>query len=96
MSVRRTISVVGAVLAGTVSASGSSAPPADPGTIRALLVEIGMLPPGASPAATDAALRRYQARVGLTPDGVAGPMTCRSLARHAREARELHDLGLAA
>jgi murein L,D-transpeptidase YcbB/YkuD len=96
LSVRRTIGVVGAVLAGAVSASGSSAPPADPGMIRALLIEIGMLPHGASEAAAVAALRRYQGRVGLTVDGVAGPMTSRALARHAREARELRDLGLAA
>jgi|RhiMethySRZTD1v2_1073278.scaffolds.fasta_scaffold01616_27 murein L,D-transpeptidase YcbB/YkuD len=96
MSVRRTIGVVGAMLAGTVSASGSSAPPADPGTIRALLVEVGMLPRGASDAAANAALRRFQARVGLPADGVAGPLTCRALARHAREARELRDLGFAA
>jgi murein L,D-transpeptidase YcbB/YkuD len=96
MSVRRTISVVGAVLAGAVSASGSNAPPADPGTIRALLIEIGMLRHGASEAAAVAALRRLQARAGLTVDGVAGPMTCRALARYAREARELHDIGLAA
>jgi murein L,D-transpeptidase YcbB/YkuD len=96
MSVRRTIIAVGAVLAGTVSASGSCAPPADPGTIRALLGEIGMLPRGASEATANAALRRFQARAGLTADGVAGPLTCRALARCAREARELHDIGLAA
>jgi murein L,D-transpeptidase YcbB/YkuD len=63
---------------------------------RDLLVEIGMLPHGASEAAANAALQRFQARVGLTVDGVAGPMTCRALARYAREARELRDLGLAA
>jgi murein L,D-transpeptidase YcbB/YkuD len=96
MSVRRTIGVVGAVLAGTVSASGSSAPPADPGTVRALLVDIGMLPRGAAEAAANAALRRFQARVGLPVDGVAGPMTCRALVHYAREARELRDLGFAA
>jgi murein L,D-transpeptidase YcbB/YkuD len=96
MSVRRTLSVVGAVLAGTVSASGSSAPPADPRTVRALLAEIGVLPPGAGDAAVKAALCRFQARIGLTVDGVAGPRTCHALARYAREARELHDLGLAA
>jgi murein L,D-transpeptidase YcbB/YkuD len=96
MSVRRTLGAVGAVLAGTVSASGSSAPPADPGTVRALLAEIGMLPQGASDAAVKATLRRFQARVGLTVDGVAGPRTCQALARYAREARELRDLGLAA
>jgi murein L,D-transpeptidase YcbB/YkuD len=96
MSVRRTLGVVAAMLAGTVSASGSSAPPADPGTVRALLVEIGMLPHGASDTAVKATLRRFQALIGLTVDGVAGPRTCHALTRYAREARELHDLGLAA
>ena len=96
MSVRHTLSAVGAVLAGTVSASGSSAPPADPATVRALLAEIGVLPRGASDAAAHVALHRFQARVGLTVDGVAGPRTCQALARYAREARDLHDLGLAA
>jgi len=92
MSVRHTLGVVGAVLAGTVSASGSSAPPADPAMVRTLLAEIGMLPYGASDAAAKAALCHFQARVGLTVDGVAGPRTCQALARYAREARELRDL----
>jgi murein L,D-transpeptidase YcbB/YkuD len=96
MSVRRTLGVVGAVLAGTVTASGSDVPPADPRTVRALLVEIGALSPDAPEAAVKRALRRFQARAGLTVDGVAGPQTCHSLVRYAREARELNVLGLAA
>jgi murein L,D-transpeptidase YcbB/YkuD len=96
MSVRRTLGVVGAVLAGTVSASESSAPPADPAMVRALLGDIGMLPRGARDRDVTAALRRFQARNGLTVDGAAGPLTCRALSRAAREARELHDLGFAA
>jgi murein L,D-transpeptidase YcbB/YkuD len=96
MSVRRTLGVVGAVLAGTVSASASDAPPADPRTVRALLVEIGALGPGAPDTAVRPALRRFQGRVGLAVDGVAGPQTCHALVRYAREARELQSLGLAA
>jgi murein L,D-transpeptidase YcbB/YkuD len=96
MSVRRTLGVVGAVLAGTVTASGSSVPPADPKTVRALLVEIGLLPRHTAEVAVTVALRRFQAQVGVTVDGVAGPETCHALARYAREARELQALGLAA
>ncbi|GIJ66733.1 peptidoglycan-binding protein [Virgisporangium ochraceum] len=96
MSVRRTLSVVGAVLAGTVTASAADVPPADPRTVRALLVEIGALPPSAPDAAVKPALRRFQAGAGLAVDGVAGPQTCHALVRYAREARELHGLGLAA
>lgn len=98
MSVRRTLGVVGAVLAGTVAASGSSAPPADSRVVRALLVEIGMLPAGSAPdgAAVTVALRRFQAQAGVTVDGVAGPQTCHALARYAREACELTALGFAA
>ena len=64
--------------------------------MRALLVEIGLLPRRAPEAAVKVALRRFQAEVGVTVDGVAGPETCHALARYAREARELHALGLAA
>jgi murein L,D-transpeptidase YcbB/YkuD len=96
MSVRRTLRVVGAVLAGTVTASASDAPPADPRTVRALLVEIGALPSAAPDPAVGPALRRFQARAGLAADGVAGPQTCHALVRHAREAREVRGLGLAA
>ena len=96
MSVRRTLSVVGAVLAGTVTASASDAPPADPRTVRALLVEIGALPWTAPDSAVGPALRRFQARAGLPADGVAGPQTCHALVRDAREAREMRGLGLAA
>lgn len=96
MSVRKTLSVVGAVLAGTVSASESDVPPADPKVVRALLAEIGLVSPKADGVVVRRALRRFQAGVGLTADGVAGPRTCQQLARYAREARELHSLGLAA
>jgi murein L,D-transpeptidase YcbB/YkuD len=96
MSVRRTLGVVGAVLAGTVTASGSNVPPADPKTVRALLVEIGLLPRQAPEAAVPPALRRFQAEAGVTVDGLAGPETCHALARYAREARDLQELGLAA
>ncbi len=96
MSVRRTLSVVGAVLAGTVTASASDAPPADPRTVRALLAEIGALPSRAPDSLVGPALRRFQTRAGLTVDGVAGPQTCHALVRVAREAREMRRLGLAA
>jgi hypothetical protein len=96
MSVRRTLSVVGAVLAGTVSASGSDVPPADPKVVRALLVEIGLVSEKADGVAVRGALRRFQAGVGLTSDGVAGPRTCQLLARYAREAGEVRILGMAA
>jgi len=96
MSVRRTLSVVGAVLAGTVTASENSAPPADPGTVRALLAEIGLLRRDAGAADVTTALRRFQAGNGLTVDGIAGAQTCQALVRYAREARELHVLGFAA
>jgi murein L,D-transpeptidase YcbB/YkuD len=96
MSVRRTLGVVGAVLAGTVTASASDAPPADPRTVRALLAEIGALPSGGQESLVGPALRRFQTRAGLTADGVAGPQTCDALVRVAREARELHAFRLAA
>ncbi|GAA1041230.1 hypothetical protein GCM10009557_64480 [Virgisporangium ochraceum] len=64
--------------------------------MRALLVEIGALPPSAPDAAVKPALRRFQTGAGLAVDGVAGPQTCHALVRYAREARELHGLGLAA
>jgi murein L,D-transpeptidase YcbB/YkuD len=98
MSVRRALSVVGAVLAGTVTSSGSNVPPADPRVVRALLTEIGLLSAdrGVDQARLQRALRRFQAVAGLAVDGVAGPKTCHALARYAREARELNLLGLAA
>lgn len=96
MSVRRTLRVVGAVLAGTVTASASDAPPADPRTVRALLVETGALSPAAPESAVKPALRRFQFRAGLPVDGVAGPQTCHELVRVAREAREMRGLGLVA
>ncbi|GAA0733553.1 peptidoglycan-binding protein [Dactylosporangium roseum] len=96
MSVRRTLHAVGAALAGTVTASGTAAPPADPREVRALLVEIGILGPGAFEAEVPQALRRFQVRAGLLVDGVAGPRTVQALARSAREARHLRALGVAA
>ncbi|GAA2393360.1 peptidoglycan-binding domain-containing protein [Dactylosporangium salmoneum] len=96
MTVRRIFHVVGAALAGTVNASGEAVPPADPREVRALLVEIGLLRPGAFEAELPQALRRFQARAGLLVDGVAGPRTSQALARSAREARHLRALGMAA
>jgi hypothetical protein len=94
MSVRRTLGVVGAVLAGTVTASGSDVPPADPRVVRALLVEIGLLRERADEAAVTGALRRFQSGAGLAVDGMAGPRTCHALTRYAREARELNVPGV--
>jgi murein L,D-transpeptidase YcbB/YkuD len=96
MTVRRIFTVVGAALAGTVSASDGDAPPADPRAVRALLVEVGLLRPEAFEAELPQALRRFQARAGLVVDGVAGPRTSQALARSAREARHLRALGMAA
>jgi murein L,D-transpeptidase YcbB/YkuD len=96
MSVFRTLSAVGAVLAGTVSASDTAAPPADPRAVRALLAEVGMVHRAASPAQVTWALRRFQAHAGLAVDGVAGPRTVQSLVRYAREARHVRELQAAA
>lgn len=96
MTVRRIFHVVGAALAGTVSASDDAVPPADPREVRALLAEMGMLRPGSFEAEVPQALRRFQARAGLVVDGVAGPRTSQALARSAREARHLRSLGFAA
>ncbi|MGI5242331.1 peptidoglycan-binding protein [Dactylosporangium sp. CA-139066] len=96
MTVRRIFTVVGAALAGAVSASDDAVPPADPREVRSLLVEIGLLRPDSFAAAVPLALRRFQARAGLVVDGVAGPRTTQALARSAREARHLRALGMAA
>ncbi|MFG2041031.1 peptidoglycan-binding protein [Dactylosporangium sp. NPDC048998] len=96
MTVRRIFTVVGAALAGTVSATDEAVPPADPREVRALLADVGLLRPGAFEAEVSQALRRFQARAGLPVDGVAGPRTTQALARSAREARHLRSLGMAA
>jgi murein L,D-transpeptidase YcbB/YkuD len=96
MTVRRIFTVVGAALAGTVSASEGAVPPADPREVRSLLVELGLLRPEAFEAELPLTLRRFQARAGLVVDGVAGPRTSQALARSAREARHLRSLGMAA
>ena len=103
MSIVRALNAVGTVLACTVGAIGGAAPAADPSSVRALLVEIGLLPAArtggpaaADPAELAGALRRFQARAGLVTDGVAGPRTVHLLARFATEVRDLHELGLAA
>jgi murein L,D-transpeptidase YcbB/YkuD len=95
-SVIRTLSAVGAALAGTVSAPGEAAPPADPRVVRSMLADIGLVPPRAPEAAVTRALRQFQAHVGLTADGVAGPETVHVLNRYAREARTMQELGFAA
>jgi murein L,D-transpeptidase YcbB/YkuD len=96
MSVLRTLSAVGAALAGTVSAPGDAAPPADPRDVRAMLVDLGLVRPLGSDDEVGRALRTFQSHVGLVPDGVAGPRTVPVLARYAREARDMRALGLAA
>ena len=96
MSVLRTLSAVGAALAGTVTASGDAAPPADPREVHALLVDVGLVRPVGSDDEIGPALRRFQSHVGLVPDGIAGPRTVQVLARYAREARDMQALGLAA
>jgi murein L,D-transpeptidase YcbB/YkuD len=96
MSVLRTLSAVGAALAGTVSAPGDAAPPADPREVRAMLADLGLVRPVAAESEVTRALRQFQAHVGLVPDGVAGPRTVQVLARYAREARDMRALGFAA
>jgi murein L,D-transpeptidase YcbB/YkuD len=96
MDVFRTLSAVGAALAGTVSAPGHAAPPADPRDVRAMLVDVGLVRADASDGDVARVLRRFQSHVGLVPDGVAGPRTVQVLARYAREARDMRALGLAA
>ena len=96
MSVFRTLSAVGAALAGTVAAAGDAAPPADPRDVRAMLLDVGLVRPEARDGEVESALRRFQSHVGLVPDGVAGPRTVPVLVRYAREARHLRALGLAA
>jgi len=96
MDIFRTLHAVGAALAGTVSAPGDAAPPADPRDVRAMLVDVGLVRVNASDGDVTFALRRFQSHVGLVPDGVAGPRTVQVLARYAREARDMRALGLAA
>jgi murein L,D-transpeptidase YcbB/YkuD len=96
MTVRRIFHVVGAALAGTVTATDDNVPPADPREVRALLADVGLIRHGAFDAEIPQALRRFQARAGLVVDGVAGPRTTQALARSAREARHLRSMGMAA
>jgi murein L,D-transpeptidase YcbB/YkuD len=96
MSIVRALNAVGTVLACAVGAAGEGAPAADPGSVRDLLVEIGLPPASERDCDLASALRRFQARAGLVTDGFAGPRTVHLLARYANELRELHELGLAA
>ena len=96
MSVFRTLSAVGAALAGTVNASDAAAPPADPRTVRALLADLGLVHRTASESQVTWALRRFQSHAGLAVDGFAGPRTVQALARYAREMRHVRGLGAAA
>ena len=92
MSARGMLSVVGTAVGGLIG--WNEAPPLDPASLRALLIEIG-LPAAAGDEALTATVRAFQARTGLTIDGVAGPRTVHLLTRYAADARGPR-LGLAA
>lgn len=83
--------MVGSAVGGLIGWSDTP-PSADPSTVRALLEELGLSPD----ADLGDGVRAFQARTGLRTDGIAGPRTVHLLARYAKEARELHGLGLAA
>ncbi|MGX6606499.1 peptidoglycan-binding protein [Micromonosporaceae bacterium Da 78-11] len=95
MSARAVLNVVGTAVGGLIGWTDPTAPAADPASVRALLVDLG-LPAASSDADTAAAVRTFQRRVGLRADGVAGPRTVHLLARYAKEVRELRRLDLAA
>jgi murein L,D-transpeptidase YcbB/YkuD len=96
MSIRRTLNAVGAALIGAVGGGDDAPPTVDPAVVRAMLIELAMVPAGASDLEVGSALRRFQERCGLEPDGVAGPATAGALARRLRHVREMRELGLAA
>jgi hypothetical protein len=93
MSARGMLSVVGNAVGGLIGWTGAP-PPADPGSVRELLADLGIVV-GEGDAALTAAILAFQERTGLDPDGVAGPETVHLLARYAKEVRELY-LDLAA
>ncbi|GAA3734868.1 hypothetical protein HDA32_003917 [Spinactinospora alkalitolerans] len=85
--------LAGAVLAGLFAAD-RVLPEADPGEVRALLIELGRLDAAALPGERVAALRSFQLCAGLPPDGTADGRTVSRLMRAVREHRELRAMGL--
>ncbi len=95
MSARGMLNVVGTAVGGLIGWPGDPVPAADPGALRELFAELGVLV-GPAPDDLEAAVRRFQTRAGLRADGVAGRRTVHLLARYADEARDLRRAGLAA
>jgi murein L,D-transpeptidase YcbB/YkuD len=93
MSARELLTVVGTAVGGLIGWSDDEVPSADPASVRALFIDMGVRV-GATAADLEAVLRRFQAWVGLPVDGVAGPCTVHFLARYAKEARELRGFEL--